>query len=102
MVDLSNVRKRSEEIIKQLEADNKTAIKNKTLVGRYIAVSVADGEAYYKCIKETKTTVILEWVPGIYDEYCDWNLGNGTSSMLKKKFRAMTALYASLDAAMGR
>jgi len=101
-MDFQKIREQSEAIIKQLEDDNKKAVQNKTLVGRYISVSVADGDAYYRCIKETKTTVILEWVPGIYDEYSDWNLGRGTSSMLKKKFRAMTDLYASLDSAMGR
>lgn len=85
-------RKEYEAIMSQLKKEEETAIKNNTLVGRNFSVSVADGEAYYRCVEEKPRTVVLEWVPGILDEYSDWNLGRGRSSMSKNKFKAMLRL----------
>ncbi len=44
-----------------LNADDAAAKANHKIVGRYLTHSVADGYAYYKVIRVTKTTAILQW-----------------------------------------
>jgi len=56
------------------------ARKNKTLVGRILKFSIADGDAIYVIVRENNKTVKVTWI-----DYCDGYvepfLGQGTSTM---------------------
>jgi len=45
----------------KLNADDAAAKAKNNIVGRYVTHSVADGYAYYKIVRVTKTTAVLEW-----------------------------------------
>jgi hypothetical protein len=53
---------------------------NKTLVGRQIKFSVADGNAVYLITKVTPTSVKLIWID-YCDGYCDRQFGEKGGSM---------------------
>jgi hypothetical protein len=50
-----------------------------SLVGRYFAVPVADGRAFYQVIKEFKKNVILQHISEVGDDWMDHHFGHGGS-----------------------
>lgn len=71
-----------EEAFKRLQEQDEQAQKDGKLVGRYIDHPFADGRAYYKITKENKSSVVIEVVRGIGD---DWSIPAwGDKATIKK------------------
>lgn len=69
---------------KSIVASDKAAKKKGSLVGRYIQESYADGYSFYLITKETRSSVTIEVVTGIGD---DWVLPMfGRKTTVKKSY----------------
>lgn len=55
--------------VKAMEAQDKEAKKNGTLVGRFVEHGYADGAAYYVIVRENKKSVRIHVVAGIGDDW---------------------------------
>lgn len=80
----------------KLVEEDVQAKQNDKLVGRYVKQQINDGYAFYKIIKENKTTVVVKVIRNIGDDYIIPYWGERAS--LDKKFVIRNiALRDSLD-----
>jgi len=69
---------------KKLQKQDTAAANAKTLVGRYIKEGYADGYAFYKITKENKSTVRIEVITGLGD---DWRIPYwGDAALIPKDY----------------
>jgi hypothetical protein len=86
--------KSHEDNLNRLFDYDREARKRGTSVGRYFAIPVADGRAYYQVIKEFKNVVHIQLVTDVGDDWADHHFGNGGSFPKKDVMRYLQKMDA--------